>query len=239
MGDFGLDENLSRIARAPLAYSPGTSWRYSLAIDVLGAAIERVTGKPLADAVNELVTTPLGMADSGFLAANIERLAVPYANSATEPVKMSDNMDVPLPEGFGVSVRFAPSRVANPNAFPSGGAGMYGTADDVLRALEVFRANQGFLPDDLHTSMNAAHAGPDAQASGPGWGFGYGGAVLVDPAIAATPQSAGTMQWGGVYGHTWFVDRERQLTVVLLTNTAYEGMAGALTVDVRDAVYLA
>ncbi|MCY1267059.1 Esterase EstB [compost metagenome] len=236
--DFGLDENLSRIARAPLVYMPGTSWRYSLAIDVLGAAIEQATGKPLALAVKELVTDPLGMTDTGFLATDIERLAVPYANAADEPVRMTDNMDVPLPEGFGVSVRFAPSRALDPNAFPSGGAGMYGTADDVLRALEVIRANEGFLPADLHASMNATHAGVEAQASGPGWGFGYGGAVLADPEIAATPQSAGTLQWGGVYGHSWFVDRARQLTVLLLTNTAYEGMAGALTLDLRDAVYL-
>ncbi len=50
---------------------------------------------------------------------------------------MTENVDVPLPEGHGVSVRFAPSRAFDPAAFPSGGAGMVGTADDVLRVLEA------------------------------------------------------------------------------------------------------
>jgi hypothetical protein len=43
--------------------------------------------------------------------------------------------------------------------------------------------------------------------------------------------------WGGVYGHSWFVDAIREVTVVLLTNTALEGMIGKITIDVRDAVY--
>ena len=43
--------------------------------------------------------------------------------------------------------------------------------------------------------------------------------------------------WGGVYGHSWFVDPTRALTVVLVTNTSLEGMIGRLTIDVRDAIY--
>ena len=79
--------------------------------------------------------------------------------------------------------------------------------------------------------------GPQAQTQGPGWGFGYGGAVLVDPAAAASPQSAGTLQWGGAYGHNWFIDPPQRLSVVMLTNTAFEGMNGALVTQLRDAVY--
>jgi CubicO group peptidase (beta-lactamase class C family) len=234
---FDLFENLRRVAAAPLTFAPGSAWRYSLAIDVLGAVIERVTGEPLAQAVEQLVTAPLGMRDTGFVADDPARFAVPYANAEPEPMRMTDNVDVPLPEGFGVSVRFAPSRVFNKSAFPSGGAGMYGSADDVMRLLETIRASEDFLPIELRNAMQTDHTGPDAQASGPGWGFGYGGAVLSDSTIANTPQSVGTLQWGGVYGHSWFVDAQRGLTVLLLTNTAYEGMAGALTVELRDAVY--
>jgi CubicO group peptidase (beta-lactamase class C family) len=87
--------------------------------------------------------------------------------------------------------------------------------------------------------MMASHVGPEAQTWGPGWGFGLGWAVLDDPALTATPQAKGTIQWGGVYGHTWFVDRANSLTVVILTNTAFEGMSGAFPNDVRDAIYSA
>jgi CubicO group peptidase (beta-lactamase class C family) len=61
--------------------------------------------------------------------------------------------------------------------------------------------------------------------------------VLRDPKVAETPQSVGTWQWGGAYGHSWFVDPKEKLTVVLLTNTAFEGVTGQLPRDIRDAVY--
>jgi len=45
------------------------------------------------------------------------------------------------------------------------------------------------------------------------------------------------LTWGGVYGHSWFLDRQRGLGVVALTNTALEGMWGRVTADIRAAVY--
>jgi CubicO group peptidase (beta-lactamase class C family) len=71
----------------------------------------------------------------------------------------------------------------------------------------------------------------------PGWGFGFGGSVLLDPPAAGSPQSGGTWQWGGVYGHSWFVDPERRLTVIALTNTALEGLFGRFPIELRDAIY--
>ncbi|MBO8043933.1 serine hydrolase, partial [Pseudomonas aeruginosa] len=47
----------------------------------------------------------------------------------------------------------------------------------------------------------------------------------------------GTWRWGGAYGHSWFVDPVRGLSVVALTNTLYEGMDGAFVDQLRDAVY--
>jgi CubicO group peptidase (beta-lactamase class C family) len=235
---ISLEQNLHRLARAPLYFEPGTSWRYSLGIDVIGAVIERVTGKPLSKAVDELVTAPLGMHDSGFVAPDTRRLAVPYAEGKPAPLRMTDNMEVPLPAEIGFNVCFAPSRALDPSAYPSGGAGMVGTAPDVLKLLETIRQGGGrLLTKDSTAQMMAAQVGEQAQTQGPGWGFGYGWAVLVDPALAQTPQSKGTVQWGGVYGHNWFVDPARELSVVMLTDTAYEGMVGPLTTELRDAIY--
>src|SRR5256885_15017082 len=41
----------------------------------------------------------------------------------------------------------------------------------------------------------------------------------------------------GAYGHSWFVDRAQELSVVAFTNTLYEGMSGRFVNDLRDAVY--
>jgi CubicO group peptidase (beta-lactamase class C family) len=71
----------------------------------------------------------------------------------------------------------------------------------------------------------------------PGIAYGFGLSVINDPALTLTPQSPGTFAWGGVYGHTWFVDRAKGLSVVSLTNTAVEGLAGRFPVEIRKAIY--
>ncbi|AJK49390.1 serine hydrolase domain-containing protein [Burkholderia plantarii] len=237
LSDFDLYENLQRLAAAPLAFAPGTGWQYSLALDVLGAVIERATGTTLAQAVATLVGEPLGLRDSGFVSNQPERFATPYFYGSPEPVRMTDGVDVPLPDGHGAAVRFAPSRVFERDAYPSGGAGMYGCADDVLRVLEAIRDGGRFLPEALAMAARRDQVGAAAETRGPGWGFGYVGAVLSEPALAQTPMAAGTLAWGGVYGHAWFVDPAWGLSVLLLTNTAYEGMSGELKIEFGEAVY--
>lgn len=232
---LGLDENLDRLTKAPLVYRPGTSWRYSLGIDVLGGVIAKAAGKPLPMVVRELVTEPLGLSDTGFVVTDRARLAKPYADGKPQPVPIIDGAAFPLDAGM---VRFAPSRAFDPASYPSGGGGMVGTAGDIARFLEAMRTGSTpILSRATVADMMTDHVGSQAQTQGPGWGFGYGWAVLDDPAAAKTPQNKGTIQWGGAYGHSWFVDPVAKLTVVVLTNTAFEGMSGAFTVDVRDAVY--
>ncbi len=76
----------------------------------------------------------------------------------------------------------------------------------------------------------------DDAMLGPGWGYGYNVAVLRDPAAAGSSLSRGAVRWGGAYGHSWFIDFERQTSAVLLTNTAFEGMSGALRTEIQEAV---
>jgi CubicO group peptidase (beta-lactamase class C family) len=114
---------------------------------------------------------------------------------------------------------------------------MVGTAPDFLRLLEAIRTGgKPILKAATAASMMQNQIG-SVTGPQPGLGFGYGGAVVVDPAKAHTPQSPHTWQWGGIYGHSWFVDPARKLTVVAFTNTALEGMVGKFTTDLRDAVY--
>jgi CubicO group peptidase (beta-lactamase class C family) len=232
---LGLAENLRRLAAAPLSTPPGAAWKYSLAFDVLGAVAEQASGLPLPQAVQALVTGPLGMADTAFGVVDRNRLATPYGDGRPRPVRMGRDHTVVF---NGMSIRFAPERVFDPASYPSGGGGMVGTAGDVLKLLEALRTGgNGFLRPETLAAAHRAWVGPAAQTKGPGWGYGRGWAVLVDPQAAQSPQSRGTLSWGGVYGHSWFIDPARRLTVVGLTNTAVEGMTGRFTTDVRNAVY--
>jgi CubicO group peptidase (beta-lactamase class C family) len=231
---ISLDENLRRLASVPLFHRPGEAFRYSVSIDVLGAVLQKAAGKPLQQVVAEVVTQPLGMRDTAFWAKDPARLAVPYHDSKPAPAKMDDPYVMPFAEGGRMT--YSPSRALDAEAFPSGGAGMVGTAPDVMRLLEAIRAGgKPILSAATAASMMRNQLG-SLPGPGPGVGFGFGGAVVIDPAAAQTP-AAGIWQWGGVYGHSWFVDPARKLTVVALTNTALEGMWGKFTTDLRDAAY--
>lgn len=232
---LSLEENIARLQQAPLIYAPGTAWRYSLAIDVLGAVLEKAGGQPLQHLVAELITTPLGMAAARFTASPETTLVTPYADGHPRPVRMGDTHVLPFD---AARITFAPGRAYDPASYPSGGAGMIGTAADFLLFLEAIRQGGApILQPATVEQMTTIHVPPDQMAVRPGVGFGYGWSILADPAAAQSPQAAGTLQWGGVYGHTWFVDRKSGISSVLMTNTALEGMIGPLTVEVRNAVY--
>ncbi len=234
---LSLAENLSRLAAAPLAFAPGTGWRYSLGLDVIGGVLEKIEDRSLPEIVRERVTDPLGLKDTGFAVRDISRLAKAYADGDPAPVQMKDGMAVPL---YGAAATFAPSRILDARSYPSGGAGMAGTAGEVIQLLETIRTGGApILSEKTVEAMVTDQVGAHAESQGPGWGFGYGWAVLDDPAATGTPQAPGTLQWIGAYGHSWFVDRENGISAVALTNTAFEGMAGAFPVDIRNAVYRA
>ncbi|WP_256706517.1 serine hydrolase domain-containing protein [Paenibacillus sp. FSL R7-0337] len=232
-----LEENLKRLASVPLLYTPGTEWRYSIATDVLGAVIARVTGTTLNEAIDMLVTRPLGMKDTGFLAVEPQRLATVYADDVPglRPMKNPDRLDfVEGTAGF----RLAPNRALDSTAYASGGAGMIGSAGDFLQLLETLRKGGApLLPESLVREMTTNQIGDLSMPFWPGRGFGLGFTVLKDPAAADTAESLGTWRMGGTYGHSWFVDAKQRLSVVAFTNTALEGMSGPFTVDLCNAIY--
>jgi CubicO group peptidase (beta-lactamase class C family) len=234
--DITLDEEVRRIAAAPLLYASGTRWGYSLATDVLGAIIARVAGEPLPDAVRRLVTTPLEMRDTTFLVDDGTRLAVPYLDGKPEPARMTDPQLVPF-RGAGM-IRVSPSRAFDHTAFSSGGAGLVSTAGDYARLLEALRLAGGPVLKASAVKQITTHQIGDLTPTGlPGWGFGYGAFVLKDSALAKSPQAAGTWSFNCAYGQSFFVDPVERLTVVAFTNTGLEGGFGAFPIEIRDAVY--
>jgi CubicO group peptidase (beta-lactamase class C family) len=231
-----LCENLRRIALAPLLYEPGSEWQYSVATDVLGAIVEKITGTDRPSAIRHLVTLPVGMTDTAFVARHAERLAVAYADGKPAPVKMKDLYRLP----YGASAFiYSPSRATDPQAFPSGGAGAVGTAGDYLKFLETLRRGGAPIlrPETVQLMTRNAIGDLTVSAKGEGWGFGLGFAVLKDPKPTDSPLHVGSYEWGGAYGNSWWVDPQEKVTAVILTNTAIEGMSGRFPEEVKAAVY--
>ena len=212
------DEEIAGMAKAPLAFQPGTTWNYSVSTDMLGRVVEKASGKRLADFLDERLFKPLGMKDSGFWvpAAKMPRLAESLEKDrfAGRPFPLID--------------------VSAPPKNDSGGAGGVSTAADYLRFCQMMM-NGGVLDGKRVLSrttvrlMTSDHlGGAMALAMDPGmlllgskgYGFGLGFSVRLADGVAAVPGAAGEYMWAG-YGGTYFwVDPKEELTAVLMTQAA-------------------
>lgn len=239
-GSYGiinsLRQTLTNIARVPLAFAPGTGWTYGTSIDVLGGVLAAINGSDVEDAVAAYVTGPLGMGDTHFYVTDPARLTAAYADG-NPPVRMGEPHFIHNAEGAVIG-RFSPGRILNPAAPQNGGSGMAGTADDVMTLLEVYNGRPGLLQPETAGMALANQIGElPRREHDAGKRFGYIGAVLADPVAAKNPAPAGTVDWGGVWGHNWVVDRVNRMTIVVCTNTTFEGCNGPFRDDILQAVY--
>ncbi|KPB71424.1 serine hydrolase domain-containing protein [Pseudomonas cannabina] len=234
---FDLQENLTRLARVPLLFEPGSAWGYSLATDVLGAVIEQASGLRLSEAVARWVTEPLRMGRTSFSHASSQPLAAAYKDCARGPQRIGDNDAVMLDSG---QARLSPARAFDLTAYESGGAGMLGTADDYLRLLECLRLGGAPLlsPASTRLLLSNAMGQRTVENRGPGWKFGLGPMILTDPLAAGQRQGAGTWSWCGVYGSHYWVDPVSAISLVAVTNTAVAGAWGEFAEALVDALYL-
>ncbi|KOG04118.1 serine hydrolase domain-containing protein [Pseudomonas syringae] len=233
---FDLQENLRRLARVPLLFEPGSAWGYSLATDVLGAVIEQATGLALSEAIDKWVTVPLRMHATSFRHLPECPLASAYKDGVSGPQRIGDDDGVLLDSG---RARLSAARAFDSCAYESGGAGMLGTADDYLRLLECLRLGGAPVLSEAGTARLLGNAiGQTIIASrGPGWRFGLGPMILIDPVLAGQRQGAGTWSWCGLYGSHYWVDPRAALSMVVLTNTAVAGAWGEFADAIVDALY--
>ncbi len=221
---LGLDVFLKRLAAVPLKFEPGTAWHYGLSSDVLGAVIARAANNEFPAVIRDTILRPLGMTDTMFAVTDRARLAWPYAADLdkdkkprpsirmTEPYELRDGKQL---------IRFSPARIFDSGSYPSGGAGLAGTARDYLIFLEALRRGGApILKAESVKRMTDNQIGTLSQTTmtaGRRYGFGVG--VAVDPKSIA-PRGKGTWYWGGIHGTGFWVDPDAKLTVVMLTNVA-------------------
>ncbi|MDP8997894.1 MAG: beta-lactamase family protein [Pseudomonadota bacterium] len=230
----GLEENLRRLVAVPLIFAPGTAWDYGRSIDVIGQVCATVNDSDVEGAVAKYVTKPLAMADAHFHVSDIGRLATAYAD-ATPPRRMKDPDTIIGRDG---PVTFSPSRILDRNAPQVGGHAMAGTANDMLKLLEVYQPGSNFLKEETRLSaLSNQIEGINRAPQDDGKGFGFIGSLVTDCLTAKTPSSNGSTDWGGVYGHSWSVDPHRRITMVMCSNTALEGCLGQFPSEVRDALF--
>lgn len=215
------DGFVDKLAQLPLEFAPGQGWNYSVSTDVLGIAVERISGMRLGDYFEKHIFAPLGMTDTrfGVREGDLERLVDAYAYRPGQTPRM-------ISAG-------ATSKLAKPASFDSGGGGLVGTIADYHRfatmllnggeldgariispkTVRLMRTNH--LPNNADlTEMSSSLF---SEANNAGTGFGLGFAMVIDPAKTLIPSSLGEFYWGGAYSTAFFVDPVERITMVFMT----------------------
>src|SRR5690349_19075070 len=220
------------LTKLPLVYQPGTVFEYSLSFDVLGAVVEKITGKTLGGHLADTVWKPLKMTDTTFRLTDAQRARVarPFPNN-------------PL-DGKPQTI----AAIDKPPTFDCGGACACGTMGDSIRFVQML-LNAGSLGGQQVLSpafvqlVTTNHLGAGIQnrvaAVEPhrdGYGFGLGVAVRLQPGLAAVPGNPGEFTWNGANGTGFFVDPKEQLVVAFGTAAPGE-LRKYYREQVQDLVY--
>jgi CubicO group peptidase (beta-lactamase class C family) len=213
-----LKQFIATLARLPLAEQPGQRWIYSVASDLQGYIVEKISGETLDVFLKKRIFDPAKMVDTGFFvpADQMHRLPPIYARDLTD--------------GKLVDVSTFAGDYSKPPTLPLGGGGLVTTASDYARFCQLL-LNSGtldgarivssdtvklmgtnLLPPDVWVSFDGA--GGAIQRKGLGYGLGV--AVLADPVAQDTPQAQGTIGWGGAGGTFFWVDRKNDLFFVFM-----------------------
>lgn len=183
-----------RLAAVPLVYEPGTTWSYSVSLDLLGRVIEVVSGQAFDAFLADRIFGPCGMTSTWFQvpASEAKRLTTNYA-------AMGETL-IPIDKGED-------SIYLEPPPFAFGGSGLVSSPRDYDRFLHML-AGLGTIDGKRVIGEKAVRqgtgdllpAGVDGPSMmGPKSAFGAGGRVGIGA-------EAGVFGWAGAAGTVGMVD---------------------------------
>lgn len=206
--------------RTPLVFDPGDRWLYGVNLDWTGRIVEAVSNQPLDVYFREHILGPLGMQDTGFVAAQEQR-----ARQARVHQRKPDG-----------SLEVQPLETPFVPEFYAGGGGLYSTAPDYmtfvqmilhdgsLNGVRILRPetvalmgqNQigdleaGVLKTTTPARSNDVDFFPGASLK---WGLGY--MINMQPGPAG--RSPGSLTWAGIFNTYYWIDPTRRVTGVIMT----------------------
>jgi CubicO group peptidase (beta-lactamase class C family) len=242
LGSSGMQAMIDKLGKIPLMSQPGERWRYSVAVDVQGYIIEKISGQTLGRFLEERIFRPLKMVDSGFVVPKekVGRFATAYVTDGTS----RRLVDARSTGGFRAQ------DFTQPPPFESGGGGLVSTIDDYARFAQML-ANDGALEgvrilspatvELMRTNVvtPAAQAAPDASFD-ENVGFGLDLMVIANPRGAGRLEGKGTMSWEGAAGTFFWVDPANDVVYVqMLQNFSRAAPLNSLDALARPLVYQA
>ncbi len=199
-----LAEMMDVLADLPLIYQPGTSWEYSVAIDVLARLVEVISGQRFDAFIQSRILGPLGMVDTGFVVSDRDRFVAYYAGAdLMEPMKpgLTRIDELPYP---GAYVRPFPRQ--------NGGGGLVSTLPDMLALVRSLLPGGPALlkPETIRLMMTKQL--PEGVwikfalvGELRGKVHGLGGALVQEPSPIEHQDARGEFFWGGAAGTQWWI----------------------------------
>ena len=202
-------------AVGPLMFEPGTRWQYGQGCDWAGRLVESVSGMTLEDYFQARIFRPLGMVDTSYLLpdSKFDRLVTRWNRDRAGLLQPADRAMPKPPASF------------------NGGGGLYSTAADYTRFMQmILDKGQDILqPKTVERMMvnqiGSATAGkmrsfqPDVSADvdmQPGavekWGLGF----LINPTAYPGGRAAGSLAWAGLNNTFYWIDPKSSLCAVIL-----------------------
>ena len=221
LGSTDLEEMIDKLVAIPLRFTPGQRWHYSVAVDVTGLVVERISKQPFDEYLDEHIFSPLGMHDT-FFGVPVDKWDrfLPNHSWNRQTSKLLQQ-PAAMAEGY---------REANTTFF-SGGGGLVSTAMDYLRFCEAVRQGgtldgvkilnpetvelmiDNHIPQSL--AVNTAGERPTEQRSAGltirGFGLGFGIDLAEDD-----PDTTTRYYWGGAAGTVFWIDPVNNMSVVSL-----------------------
>ena len=224
-----LDDFVGRLAALPLLYEPGTDWEYSVAVDVTGLVVERLSGQPFDEYLRKHVFEPLDMIDTSFSVPPAKRqrfLPNHVLDSSTIRSVSIDRVSEFFPQASAMFYESCRAMCDHENVtLYSGGSGLVSTLRDFLRFALAMRDGQldgkRILSPKTVNFMRQNHLPEGVTPKSPleripfargGWGIGF--SVVTNPAAQAIMTSAGEYSWSGGAGTVFWIDPVEDIVAV-------------------------
>lgn len=239
-----LAEVIGMLTTLPLAYRPGSRWKYSVATDVLAHVIENVTNKSLPELLSELIFKPLGMQDTAFHVASDkqERLLPMYGPRDLGDVVVESTEPNQLTQ-IDVNNSYPFSEDAD---FYRGGHGLFSTLSDYMKFMYVLQHGaspdgQRFMADATLNEMWTDQL--DAKLLPIGVGFnlmmGYSwnlaGRLMINTDEAQFKTVHGEGGWSGAASTYFWIDKANDISGIVMTQ--YLGSTTPLGLSMMSAAY--
>ena len=241
------DDFIKRVAALPLHYKPGERWHYSIAVDLTGVIVERLSGMGLDEYLQTYIFEPLGMVDTFFevpkkkMKRFLPNHYYDYGEKSLKTVQetkekynaMSNYEDVSMFSGGGGLVSTAMDYMLFMEALQNGGS-LNGNRILGPKTLQYMIRNH--LSGSIEQKGGAGE-NPLDEASNNGFGFGLGFGLVTNSVNNSIIGSEGEYNWGGAAGTVFWIDPVENVSVVSMIQLM--SSPWKLREDLKVAVYQA